>query len=164
MKELLLQYANYNIWANKLMIDAMLKLEEAQVDREIISSFPSLRKTVYHTWSGEFVWVQRLQQVAQPVWLAGTYTGSFAEACQDWQRVSGALAEQVNSYKDELALQQLVPYHDLKGNPHATRVCDMLNHVFNHSTYHRGQLVTMLRQLGVSEIPNTDLIAFVRMK
>ena len=55
MKELLLQYAAYNIWANKLMIDAMLKLDKGIVDKELTSSFSSLRVTVYHTWSAEYI-------------------------------------------------------------------------------------------------------------
>ena len=59
MKELLVQYGTYNCWANQLIIDALLKLNDSDLDKEILSSFPSLRKTVFHTWSAEYVWVQR---------------------------------------------------------------------------------------------------------
>jgi len=161
MKELLMQYASYNIWANKQMIDAISQLPVSQVDQEIISSFPSLRKTVYHTWAAEYVWLQRLQMVSVPVWVAADFAGSFSDACMEWERVSAALAAYIARQTDN-SLKEKIHYHDLRNNPHTTSVFDMLLHVFNHATYHRGQLVTMLRQLSVKEIPGTDFIAFVR--
>ena len=163
MKELLQQYAGYNVWANKLIIDALLKLDEGAVDREINSSFRSLRKTVYHTWGAEYVWLQRLQLVEHPVWVANDYAGSFEEACTNWQNSSQVLSEFVGKQFDDKALTHVVQYYDSKKNAHKTPVYQVLHHVFNHSTYHRGQLVTMLRQAGVLEIPGTDFIGYVRL-
>lgn len=164
MKELLQQYAEYNVWANKKMIDAMLKLEGGLADKEITSSFPSIRATVFHTWSAEFIWLQRLQLAEHPVWLAGDYQGTFGEACGDWQKVSAALVQFVEKQFDDKAFTHVLQYYDLKKNSHKTPVFQVLQHVFNHSTYHRGQLVTMLRQVGATEIPGTDFIAFARKK
>jgi uncharacterized damage-inducible protein DinB len=163
MKEILLQYANYNIWANNRLIEAFMKLEEALLDREVISSFPSLRKTVYHTWAAEYLWLQRLEHVPQPVWLSNDYAVSFREGCREWAVVSDGLARLVGGLDDGLPFKQTVQYSDSKKQVHATQICDMLQHVFNHSTYHRGQMVTILRELGVTEIPGTDLIGFVRL-
>lgn len=160
MKEILLQYARYNIWANNLIIDAMLKLRPEAIDAEVVSSFPSVRKTVYHTWGAEYVWVQRLQRAPHPVWVPAAFTGSFEEACSRWQQSSQQLLSVIESAGE---LTDKIDYQDLKLNAHSSRMCDMLLHVFNHGTYHRGQLVTMLRQLGVQEIPSTDLINYVRM-
>ncbi len=164
MKELLLQYARYNEWANKLIIEAIFKLQEADVDKEITSSFSSIRKTVYHVWSAEFVWLQRLQLAEHPVWIAAVFDGTFHAACTDWQRVSAELTHFIEKQFDDRSFGHEVVYHDLKRHPHKTPVSEILQHVFNHSTYHRGQLVTMLRQAGLNEIPGTDFITFVRKK
>ena len=56
MKELLQQYAAYNIWATKLLTDRINKLSDEEINRQIISSFPSLYKTLQHMWLAEEVW------------------------------------------------------------------------------------------------------------
>jgi uncharacterized damage-inducible protein DinB len=161
MKELLLQYAQYNIWANKLVIDSMLQLDEAALDQEIVSSFPTLRRTVYHTWSAEQTWLERLQLAEQPVWMESIFSGSFSEACAGWQKSSEALLLFTDKQHD-LSITHMTQYADRKGNPYKTPVYQILQHVFNHSTYHRGQMVTMMRQAGVVKIPGTDFILFSR--
>jgi uncharacterized damage-inducible protein DinB len=162
MKELLQQYATYNVWANKLMTEALLKLDDGAIDQEITSSFPSLRATVYHTWSAEFIWLQRLQLVEHPVWVQGEFNGSFIEACENWQRASADLLQFVEKQYDDRALQHVLQFYDRQKVSHKMPVFQVLQHVFNHSTYHRGQLVTMLRQTGAKEIPGTDFIGFAR--
>ncbi len=164
MKDLLLKYAQYNVWANDLLIDVLLGLSEQQLDQEIVSSFPSIRKTVYHTWSAEHIWFQRLSLVEHPTWMEGGFFGTFSEACHNWKAASADLQHFTANLYDEKALTHEFMYYDLKKNPHKTPVNQTLLHVFNHSTNHRGQLITMLRQAGVKKIPQTDFIAFVRLK
>jgi uncharacterized damage-inducible protein DinB len=164
MKELLLQYAQYNAWANKRIIDATLKSGDGAIDKEIVSSFPSLKATVYHTWSAEFIWLQRLQLAEHPVWKESEFDGTYEEACSDWQGVSAALIQFVQKQYDDRALEHMLMYYDRKKSAHKMEVCYVLQHVFNHSTYHRGQMVTMLRHAGVTDIPGTDFITFVRKK
>lgn len=164
MKELLLQYANYNIWANKRIIDVLLQLEPEQLDKEIVSSFPSIRKTVYHAWSASFVWLQRLQLEDQPVWVERTFAGSFEEACAEWHRVSEGLAQFVARQYDDKSFEHIFQYYNSEKKSFKLPVGLTLQHVFNHCTYHRGQLVTMLRQLKVEHIPATDFIYFVLSK
>ena len=163
MKEILLQYARYNIWANDRIIDALLKLDEASLDKEILSSFLTIRGTVLHVWSAENTWLQRLQLVDQPVWLQATFKGTFKEACAGWQAASASLEQYTAQLADDGAAKAALSYSDLRKNAHNTPIHDVLHHVFNHSTYHRGQLVTMMRQAGVTEIPGTDFIGYVRM-
>ena len=164
MKELLLQYAQYNVWANKLILDALLKLDDGAVDKEIASSFPSIRATLVHTWSAEFIWLQRLQLVEHPVWIQGEFEGAFEEAVSQWQKVSASLVQFVEKQYDDRAFEHVLQFYDRQKVSHKAPVFQVLNHVFNHSTQHRGQLITMLRQLGVTKIPQTDFIAFARLK
>lgn len=162
MKETLSQLAHYNIWANKRIIDILIKLDDDVLDKELKSSFSSLRSTVYHVWSAEFIWLQRLQLTEQPVWVASEFKGSFADACADWQKVSTVLAEFVDKQYNDKGLQHVLQYYNRAKHSFKKPVYTVLLHIFNHATYHRGQLVTMLRELGVTKIPATDLIEFAK--
>jgi uncharacterized damage-inducible protein DinB len=164
MKELLLQYAQYNVWANKLILDAIMKLEDDVVDKEIVSSFSTIRATVYHTWSAEYIWLQRLQLAEHPVWVQGEFSGTFEDAADAWRKTSTELAQFVEKQYDDRALEHVLQFYDRQKASHKMPVFQVLHHVFNHSTYHRGQLVTMLRQAGTTEIPGTDFIRFARKK
>jgi uncharacterized damage-inducible protein DinB len=164
MKKVIEEFAAYNVWANQLMIDACLLLNESQLDMEINSSFPSIRQTLYHCLSAEYVWLQRLQGVAKPEWLQGKISGSFGEVCAMWQDTSTQILKYVNALNEDRLASDKCSFSDLSGKVHEMLVNDILLHVFNHGTYHRGQLVTMLRQAGVSEIPRTDFIVFARKR
>ena len=163
MKELLSRYAQYNIWANKKIIDVLLKLDENVLDKEIISSFSSIRKTVYHIWSAEYIWMQRLDLVEHPIWMELDFNGSFQDACKAWQRSSESLLTFIERQYDDKAFEHVFQYYSPFKKDHFKRqVYITLTHVFNHSTSHRGQLITLLRQAGETKIPETDLIAFAK--
>lgn len=157
---MLVQMARYNLWANKLIIDTMLPLKDDLVNMEIASSFPSLCKTVYHMWSAEDIWVQRLLLVEQPVWAETGFSGSFAEAVKKWQQASKKLATFAEKQFSDDSFNHVMQYHNLKKLPVKVPVYVGLMQAFNHATYHRGQLVTMLRQAGVTKIPAMDFYLF----
>ncbi len=160
MKELLQQYARYNIWANKQLIDVLQKLDNEQLDAEIPSSFPSIRKTVYHLWSAEDIWLQRLLLAEQPVWAESVFEGSFDEVLGKWKDTSAALLAFVEKQYNDESFRHILQYYNLKKISFKVPVSTVLMQVFNHATYHRGQLVTMLRQAGVKKIPGTDFHTF----
>jgi uncharacterized damage-inducible protein DinB len=162
MKELLQQYAAYNIWATKQLVDRISKLNEEDTGKEIISSFPSINKTMQHMWMAEEVWWQRLKLTENIVLESDEFTGNFNE-------LANALAKQSQQFKDwidgatESQLAHVFAYIRNKEQLKMP-VYQMLHHVFNHATYHRGQLVTMLNQLGADKIPSTDFSTFSRTK
>lgn len=162
MKDLLTQYAKYNIWANKKFIDVLNKLTEDQLDMEIESSFPSIRKTVYHMWSAEDIWIQRLLLVEKPVWVQGAYEGTFAEALEHWEATSKELLSFIQRQYDDQALAHVVQYYNQKKQSMKLPASTILMQVLNHATYHRGQLVTMLRQAGIKKIPATDFMLYAK--
>ncbi len=161
MKELLNQYAQYNIWANKLVIDAILALPTDASDMTINSSFPTIKATVAHIYGAEDVWRQRMEHVAHPIWN-GEFNGPITEVCARWQQASADIAAFVAA-QTEATLSAPLSYTDRRGNAYNNTPAQILHHVFNHSTYHRGQLITMLRQAGATNIPGTDFIGFVRL-
>jgi uncharacterized damage-inducible protein DinB len=163
MKQLLQQYAAYNIWANQKLFDCINNLSDDQVNREITSSFTSIYKTVLHMWFAEDVWWQRLKLVEQFDLSTEKFNGSFAEMQKRYSQQSAEWAAWVNN-ATEAQLTHVFAYQNTKREQFKQPVYEMLVHIFNHGTYHRGQLVTMFRQLGVEKIPQTDFIVFCRKK
>jgi uncharacterized damage-inducible protein DinB len=162
MKETLLRNARYNAWANGMFLSTLHSLDEETLDQEIISSFSSIRKTIYHMWGAEDVWLQRLQRVERPVWKVLSFQGSFAEVCLMWAEASQGLISYISELPNGASFDRTIPVVNMKGERYDDVIGDVLMHIFNHSTYHRGQIVTMLRQIGITSIPQTDLIAYAR--
>ncbi|MBS1495623.1 MAG: DinB family protein [Bacteroidetes bacterium] len=163
MKEIISQYAGYNLWANKRICDTVMSLSPAQLHHEIESSFTSIYNTLLHLWSVESVWWQRIKLVENPVWPGNGFEGSIAELTAALLHGSKQWHEWVEA-ATEAALYHEFIYRNTKREQYKQPAWQMLHHLFNHQTYHRGQLVTMLRQVGVSEVPATDLIVYWRKK
>jgi uncharacterized damage-inducible protein DinB len=162
MKELLQQYAAYNTWATKLLTDRISKLSDAEVNKEIVSSFPSLYKTLQHMWLAEEVWWKRLKLTENIVLESSAFTGNFSEMAI----ILAKQSQQFKDWVDNATETQLAHVFAFVRNKEQVKmpVYQMLHHVFNHASYHRGQLVTILNQLGADKIPATDFSAFCRGK
>jgi len=91
---------------------------------------------------------------------AGWKESSYEELRNRWEEVEGEQSAFLSKL-DEGSLRQVIRYRNTAGEPFESSLSRMLRHVVNHSTYHRGQVVTMLRQVG-AEAPATDLILFFR--
>jgi uncharacterized damage-inducible protein DinB len=163
MKELLQQYAAYNTWANKTIIERLSLLSEEQVHTNIASSFPSVYTTVLHLWQAENIWWQRLHLAEHITILSETFKGSFKELAEGFAIQNQQWNEWMNTVTDT-ELANSFSYIRNK-EQHTMSIQDMLLHVFNHATFHRGQLVTLLRQLGeTSGIPSTDFSTYCRQR
>lgn len=162
MKDLLQQYAAFNVWATQRITDVVAQLSEEKINAEIASSFPSMFKTVLHLLDAETIWWQRLKLQEHIERPSETFAGSFEELQKKLLQQSSLFSEWVSN-ASEPQLQHVFAYiRDKEQNK--MQVCDMLLHLFNHNSYHRGQLVTMLRQSGVIKIPSTDFAAYLRNK
>ena len=163
MKELLLQFAAYHIWANELLLQTILQLPGEKQQETIPSSFPSLYKTVLHMWDAESIWWQRLKLQERVVRPGDQFTGNMQELSEQLIQQNRQWLEWMNNAGDH-QLQHVFQYQNTKRESFKQPVYQMLLHLFNHGTYHRGQLVTMLRHLGVEKIPQTDFIVWSRSK
>ena len=155
MIPLLKQYAAYDLWANKRLVERLGEEPSEVMDRPVASSFPSLRLTVLHMRDAANTWLKRL--LGQPyTWPAGPEM-----ELADLLRRCEVLHDHVSALSDE-DLSKMVIYRDLRGKEHAQPVWQILMHCFNHNTQHRGQLITMMRVLQLDRIPNVDLILYQR--
>lgn len=163
MKELLKQYATYNIWANQQIFPVILALTEAQQMQELPSSYNNLYKTVLHMWDAESIWWQRMK-LSEKILVPGkTFSGTLQEGAACLIHQSKQWEEWISNASD-LAIEHVFEYKTFDGTVYKQPIWQMLQHVFNHGTYHRGQLINMLRQLGIEKIPATDFIIWSRGK
>ena len=163
MKKMLVQYAAYNLWANNRIIEVINNLTDEQVDREIISSFNGIKKTLLHLWDVENIWWQRMKLAEVQVWQSDSFNGSLLELTNNLIAQSKQWKEWID-LATEAALEHEFIYKNSKKDQYKQPVYEMLFHLFNHQSYHRGQLITLLRQVEEINIPNTDLISFLRKK
>ena len=163
MKDLLKQYATYNVWANQKITDLIVTLSEEQQHREIASSFSSLYKTIHHMWDAESIWWQRMKLQERFNLPMETFKGSMQELANELLQQNRQWQQWVNTATDPM-LDHVFQYFSQKKESFKQPIFQMLLHVFNHGTYHRGQLVNMLRQLGIEKIPPTDFSLWSRKK
>jgi uncharacterized damage-inducible protein DinB len=161
VKELLLRYARYNQWAHKRLLDLINSLTEDQQHATIPSSFDSLYKTVFHIWGAESLWLGRLNR--EPIKISGD---PFNKSMEKLSKALETVDQQWSDWfttKDDIQLTEKIHYTNMAGQAFCQPYDLLLLHIFNHNTYHNGQLVTMLRTLIVEKIPSTDFITWARL-
>jgi len=163
MKKVMVTYGAYNVWANQRYVDCISNLGDEQIHLEIKSSFSSLYKTLLHLWDVETIWWQRIKLSEQTEWPSAHFQGSVLELTTNLMQQSKQWKEWID-LATETALEHEFIYKNSKKDQFKQPVYEVLHHLFNHQTYHRGQLSTLLKHAGVDTIPNTDLIAFSRKK
>lgn len=150
----------FNSWANQRTLNSCVPLSQEQFTRDLKSSFNSVRDTLVHIVAAEWIWLER--------WHGRTPT-SFPKA-PDYpdlesvrnyaSKIDRDLIDFVSSLMHDDP-QRVISFKRIAGDAHAIPLWQLLQHLANHSTYHRGQIATMLRQLGAEPI-STDLLLFFR--
>lgn len=159
---LLKNYCRYNCWANEQIINWLFEKPGELLEQPIASSFSSLRLTLLHIWDAELIWMNRLRGIPATSFPSDTFSGTLEILKKSLLANSETLADFVSNRPDEF-FQQQISYQNTKGKQFTTPNSEVLLHCIQHSTYHRGQLVTMARSLGLTDPPQTDYIAYVRL-
>ncbi len=154
---------NYNAWANKKICSFILEAGAAVADEEMNSSFPTIRKTLYHLWDAQDIWFKRLHHESPNSWPSHYFKGTLEEAVNSIHQ-SSADYVRFSEKLDESAARASVEFKSLDGTSYFNTVEEIIMHVMNHSTYHRGQIITMLRVAGFTAVGSTDMIRFFREK
>lgn len=164
MKNLLSYYCEYNVWANEKIATFFSDKPAHLLSQPIENSFPSIRKTAIHILSAESSWLARMQQD----------TANNRKVIDNFESSNAVFSTLVETSKrfmrfvedrDESFFEQDISYSTWDGTPWKMVPKIMIHHCMNHSTYHRGQLITLARQLGMKEgVPSTDILYFSREK
>ena len=154
LQKLMINYASYNLWANQRLIDYVSTKPEENLHAEVKSSYPGILKTFHHIFVVEEFWLDVISQTGKaPEWP--NFEGLekdvvFSAVIQQ----SEAILRYVKSLS-EAALSEIIPLDTpwVKGE---LERYEFIQHLFNHSTFHRGQVVTIGRVLGFTDAPMTD--------
>ena len=114
-------------------------------------------------WDAESAWWQRMKLHERLIIPSETFNGSMPDIANGLLNQSRQWKEWVAAASD-LSLDHVFQYYNSKKEAVKMPVFQLLLHVFNHGTYHRGQLVNMCRQLGVEKLPRTDFSLWVSKK
>jgi len=154
---------DYHYWARDRMLDALDPLTPEQLNRDLGSSFKSIRETVAHLFSAEWAWYERWHGRMPSAPLSLDLFPDVPAIRQQWSAHESKVRAFVAGL-DDTGIDRTIDYTLLSGAVGSASIAQMLQHIVNHGSYHRGQVTTMLRQLGMTSVPSTDLIRFYRAR
>jgi uncharacterized damage-inducible protein DinB len=150
----------YNSWANHRALESCAALSNEQFTRDLGSSFKSARDTLAHICDVEWLWLERFHGRSHPALPPAANYADVAALRARWDDVERDLTDFIASLTDA-DLARVYEFKTMSGVAQAQPGWQMLQHLANHGTYHRGQIATMLRQLGAKG-QGTDMIVFFR--
>jgi uncharacterized damage-inducible protein DinB len=148
----------YNDWANDRTFRAAAALDAALLDCNLGNSFGSLRNTLAHIVGAEWVWLERWNGRSPASLPSGENLTGLEIITRTLQEVRSNRQQWFGNLTPERLSEEIV-YTNFRGQRYSYALWQQLVHVVNHSTYHRGQITTMLRQLGRPAV-STDLLRF----
>jgi uncharacterized damage-inducible protein DinB len=153
---------DYHYWARDRLLDAVLALTPDQYARDMGSSFKSIRETLTHLYAAEWAWYERWQGNSPTALIAADRFADLAALRDAWAANEANMRAFVDAL-GEHGPARIIEYKLLSGQPGASPIWQMVQHVVNHASYHRGQITTMLRQMGAQPAKPMDMIAYYRV-
>ena len=151
---------DYNAWANRRHLEAAGKVTTEEFLRPMGSSFGSLRDTLGHIYGAEWIWLERFQGRSPATLPDLTQFQDVPSLREKWIEGEGRLLDFVGKLT-QADLDRVMEYKTLKFGVYRNPLWQSMQHLVNHGTYHRGQVTTLLRQLGAQPIL-TDLMHYYR--
>ena len=155
----IIQLVAFNRWATQCFFETLSQLPAQQYERDMHSSHGGIHGTLAHIVGAERGWLNRWQGKSESGAAAISQVKSLAELRALWENVCDEMSRFLATLDDD-KLQETLSTPARTGS-YTTSYWQMIQHVVDHSSYHRGQIVTMLRQLGVTP-PSTGLMRFYR--
>jgi len=151
--------AAYNSWANAKAISWLQRISDEQWEQINASSFSSVKQTAVHIASAEKIWIDFWTKAPNPVYLSSYFQGSRQELIDIWEKTSAGMQNFIEDHPEE-NLHDPVTFIYPNGRTSQMACWQTFAHIMNHSTYHRGQLVTLLRQAGYSQFSSIDMATY----
>jgi uncharacterized damage-inducible protein DinB len=156
MKTLLHDYIKYNCWANNILTDRVLILDSDKVYKTSASSFPSIGLTLLHIRNAEDFWYHVISEGRVDVAEEQLIELPIGKVVQELLDSSGKMKERFLQFSEEELARKI------RGPQFSASRSHFILHCINHNTYHRGQIITMMRQLEeTDQIPNTDFDTYL---
>ncbi len=159
-KEDLGRLLEYTKWANHKVVRAAATLTLDDFKKEMGSSHGGVRGTLTHMLGAEWIWLERWKGVSPTRFVDEGEFPDIVALSERWKAVERHRDSWFRNL-GEGAPRQKIRYRNMAGQAYEGLLWQLVQHVANHSTYHRGQVVTLLRQVG-AKVVATDLVAWDR--
>ncbi len=146
----------HNYWARDRQLQACAALSSEQFVRPLGNSFPSVRDTLVHLLAVEWLWLGRWRGRSPRLLLSPDAFPTLAAVRERWGEVELEMKQYLATLAEE-TLEQEITCTSTRGNTWTYALWRMIVHLLEHETYHRGQVTTLLRQLGF-EPPKVDFL------
>jgi uncharacterized damage-inducible protein DinB len=164
MKNQFAMMAKYNAWANARLYAAARSLPEESYRKNVGVFFGSLHGTLNHLLATDRIWMRRFTgEGDHPAKLNAIMFDDLLSL----EAARKAEDSRIIRYVDRLSEEEIrkdLDYSTTKGVPQRNQLRDLLAHLFNHQTHHRGQAHAILTVLGIPEPQPLDLLAMLRDK
>jgi uncharacterized damage-inducible protein DinB len=155
--EVLRSHIAYTAWASGLLVEAAAKLTHEELTRDFGAANKSVLGTLVHVFGADRLWLTRLKgEPANRFLTDADY--QLAVLQNDWPALYEQWKDWTAGLTDETAQAEL-SYHDMRGNPWRASLGQLVLHVVNHGTHHRGQVSGFLRTMGYTP-PKLDLVFY----
>jgi len=152
-------HLDFSSWASRQLMEAAVSLPLEEANRDLRTSYQSIAGTLAHIYKADRIWLDRIH-ARQTFQFSDDF--SLDALVTEWPALHASWREWAAGLDDD-GFQRVAAYRLLSGDPGESPLWQIVLHVVNHASYHRGQIVTMLRQLGRTP-PSTDLIRYYRLK
>ena len=156
--DVLRMHLRYTTWASARIVDAASSLTSEELTRDFKSADRHVLGTLAHVYAADRAWFGRIQGAPPTVFLDPEVDIRLTVLQQEWPALLGRWQAWVDALHDSSGSAS---YHDLQGKPHTTPLWQIVLHVVNHATHHRGQAAAMMRAMGHVP-PPLDLIRYYR--
>jgi uncharacterized damage-inducible protein DinB len=160
-----LEYLNillgFHYWARDRVLSAAAALTPGQYARPMGNSFSSVHDTLNHVYLAEWIWHERWNGVS-PTAFPSIDMPDVDSLRRNWTALESKVRAHVTN-AGQAGLERVIAYSLMSGKAGESTLWQMVTHVVNHATYHRGQVTTLLRQLGAAPAEGTDLITYYRL-
>ena len=148
----------YNKWANAMILDVASRLSSDEFLRDMSNSHASVRDTLVHIMGAEWAWLERWRGTSPKQMLPPTEFTTVDSIRTRWSEIERGQAEFLSNLVED-ALPRPLSYTNFSGQRWTYPLVAAMQHLINHSTYHRGQVTTLLRQLG-AKVVGTDFLHY----
>ncbi|HUA20986.1 MAG TPA: DinB family protein [Bryobacteraceae bacterium] len=153
------QQLDYSAWASQRLLDEANKLSADELARDFKTADKSVLETLVHVFAADRIWLARVQGTTRASFI-DPQDRDLAVLNKQWPALQQSWKQYTASLGDQDVLK-VISYQDTKGNPYQQPLWQILLHLVNHGTHHRGQVSGFLRSMGHTP-PVLDLMAYYR--
>lgn len=152
-------HLDYSAWATQRLLEAAAKLSAEELTRDFQTADKCVLDTLAHIYAADRIWLSRVRAEPRATFI-DPEDRDLTVLQNEWPALQERWKLWLRDFSEGDETRE-ISYKDMKGNPYTQPVWQILLHLVNHGTHHRGQVSGFLRAMGKTP-PALDLIAYYR--